>query len=116
MFPSTAERRNTGMGHAMTEKTFETALGTIRYWTNHVAQARETLVFLPGLTADHHLFDRQIEYFRGKYSLLVWDAPGHAASWPFQLDFELMDKAEWLDEILTREGFARPVIVGGFAP
>ena len=44
--------------------------------------------------------------------MFVWDAPGHAASWPFELTFTLMDKARWLDEILTREGFDAPVIVG----
>ena len=28
-----------------------------------------TLVFLPGLTADHRLFDKQIACFEGKYNL-----------------------------------------------
>lgn len=79
----------------MTEKTFETASGTIRYWTNEICPKRKTLVFLPGLTADHHLFDKQIEVFEKKYNLLTWDAPGHAASRPFRLDFSLMDKAAW---------------------
>ena len=36
-----------------------------------------TLVFLPSLTADHTLFDKQIEYFENKYNILVWDAQGH---------------------------------------
>ena len=27
-----------------------------------------TLVFLPGLTADHRLFDKQVEYFESKYT------------------------------------------------
>ena len=42
----------------------------------------------------------------------MWDAPGHAASWPFELNFTLEDKAQWLEEILQREGFRSPVIVG----
>ncbi len=70
------------------------------------------LVFLPGLTADHRLFEKQVEYFEGKYNVLVWDAPGHAASWPFSFNFDLMDKARWLDEILCMEGIDKPVIVG----
>ena len=70
------------------------------------------MVFLPGLTADHRLFDKQIVYFEGKYNVLVWDAPGHAASWPFAFDFVLMDKARWLDGILEQEGITKPVIVG----
>ena len=97
----------------MTEKTYATPCGDIRYWIDReAAEAFPQLVFLPGLTADHRLFDKQIEYFEGRYPVFVWDAPGHAASWPFALTFTLMDKARWLSEILDREGFDRPVIVG----
>ncbi len=96
----------------MTEKILETALGPIHYWMTDVVPARETLVFLPGLTADHHLFDKQIEAFEKEYNLLTWDAPGHAASRPFRLDFSLMDKAVWLHAILEREGLSRPVLIG----
>ncbi|MBR5343595.1 MAG: alpha/beta hydrolase [Oscillospiraceae bacterium] len=97
----------------MLEKTYETGRGTIHYWIGaEAAQAAPQLVFLPGLTADHRLFNKQVEYFEGKVPLFVWDAPGHAASWPFELDFRLADKARWLEEILRREGFDRPVIVG----
>ena len=80
----------------MTEKIFETASGKIHYWLNDIVPSRKTLVFLPGLTADHHLFDKQTEVFEMEYNLLTWDAPGHAASRPFRLDFSLMDKAVWL--------------------
>ena len=96
----------------MTEKTFETASGTIRYWVNDLDPARRTLVLLPGLTADHHLFDKQIEAFEKEYNLLTWDAPGHAASRPFRLDFSLMDKAVWLHAILKNENIAHPVLIG----
>ena len=97
----------------MVEKTYETGKGTIHYWTSaEVQRDWLTLVFLPGLTADHRLFEKQIEAFEGDYNIFVWDAPGHAASWPFVLDFTLMDKAAWLSEILTREGMDKPVIIG----
>ena len=95
----------------MIEKTLATRCGDIHYWIGE-GGADPALVLLPGLTADHRLFDRQIEYFEGKYRLMVWDAPGHAASWPFDFSFDLADKARWLDEILTREGMDAPVIVG----
>ena len=55
---------------------------------------------------------KQIVDFEGKYNVLVWDAPAHAASCPFAFDFDLMDKAMWLDGILEQEGITRPVIVG----
>ena len=96
----------------MLEKSHDTSRGAIRYWVDILPGDGPALIFLPGLTADHRLFDRQVEYFRGRYSLLVWDAPGHAASWPFTLDFTLMDKAVWLHEILQKEGIMRPVLIG----
>ena len=115
----------------MKEKLYETPLGTIHYWTNEVPEAvtgSETqtapapgtqpapssaaLVFLPGLTADHRLFEKQVEYFEDKCRILVWDAPEHAASWPFKPDFDLRDKARWVDEICQKEGIEAPIIVG----
>ena len=96
----------------MTEKILKTASGVIHYWTSESDPGKQTLVFLPGLTADHHLFDKQIEAFEKEFDLLTWDAPGHAASRPFRLDFSLMDKAVWLHEILKKEGISRPVLIG----
>ena len=97
----------------MTEKIYQTDHGPIHYWiSDHAANTERELVLLPGLTADHRLFDRQIAYFEGKYRLFVWDAPGHNVSYPFEMTFILEDKARWLDAILALEGFDNPVIVG----
>lgn len=97
----------------MEEKVFSTEKGGIHYWINREAAKKSPeLVFLPGLTADHRLFDKQIECFEGIYPVLVWDAPGHAASYPFDLSFNLEDKADLLDQILKEEGFDEPVIIG----
>ena len=97
----------------MKENIYKTPCGDIHYFVEKQAKDDKIqLVFLPGLTADHRLFEKQIEYFEGKYKVFVWDAPGHAASWPFSFDFTLMDKAKWLDEILIKEGFDKPVIIG----
>lgn len=77
-----------------------------------VLQEETALVFLPGLTADHRLFDKQVAHFKDKCRVLVWDAPAHGASWPFSFDFDLRDKAIWLDDIFQQEGIRRPIIVG----
>ena len=95
----------------MKGKTYRTDYGAIHYWVSTAGSGPE-LVFLPGLTADHRLFTRQIRYFIGKYRLFVWDAPGHAASYPFEMTFHLEDKARWLKEILDKEDFSDPVIIG----
>lgn len=94
------------------EKHFVTQKGTICYWVNELQHERQTVVFLPGLTADHHLFDAQLEFFEQKYNVFVWDAPAHAASVPFELSFSLDDKARWLHEILAAGNISRPIIVG----
>ena len=94
------------------QREYRTRCGVIHYWIRKEKGAKVTLVFLPGLTADHHLFDKQIAYFEGKYSVFVWDAPGHAASWPFDFTFDLFDKAKWLDEMLSAEGLGHPLIIG----
>lgn len=98
----------------MEEKTFDTPMGVIHYWTGGAEGDPEapTLALLPGLTADHRLFDRQVEGLRDRCRLIVWDAPGHGASRPFELGFGLPDKALWLKSILDREGAAAPVLVG----
>ncbi len=96
----------------MNEKGYSTDKGTIRYWVNNSAPSALTLVFLPGLTVDHRLFDKQVEFFEPRCGVFVWDAPGHAASRPFELSFTLADKARWLHEILAAEGIEHPILVG----
>ncbi len=91
---------------------YETPKGNIVYWMNDFLPARKTLVLLPGLTADHRLFNKQVSYFKDMYNLFVWDAPGHAASRPFELDFTLMDKTIWLHEILEKHEITQPILVG----
>ncbi len=97
----------------MQEHIYHTSSGDIHYWVSkHVVATAPALVFLPGLTADHRLFDKQVEHFAAHYSVLVWDAPGHGASRPFMLNFSLMQKASWLHAILRHEGITRPILIG----
>lgn len=97
---------------SMIEKIYRTEKGPIHYWISSMVDNGPSLIFLPGLTADHRLFEKQTEYFDGKYRMFVWDAPGHASSYPFQMNFSLADKAKWLDEIIELEGLNDPVIIG----
>ncbi len=97
----------------MIKKRLFTEKGNIVYWVNEKKENdKPELVFLPGLTADHRLFLKQIEHFKDEYSVFVWDAPGHNLSYPFEMNFSLADKAKWLNEILEKEGFKKPVIIG----
>lgn len=96
----------------MEHKQFPTPGGTIHYWVSGENPSAQWLVFLPGLSADHRLFEKQLEYFEGKVNCLVWDAPAHGQSRPFPMDFTMTDMADWLHEILQKENVEKPVLVG----
>ena len=96
----------------MNERSYSTDKGAIHYWVNELRPDAVTLAFLPGLTADHRLFDKQVGFFEPRCNVFTWDAPGHAASRPFELSFSLADKARWLHDILALEGVKNPVLVG----
>ena len=111
-------RRQVFVGVVMIEKTFQTPSGDVHYWVNVDSDAwvqaakQPALVLLPGLTADHRLFDKQVDEFAETHRVITWDAPGHLGSRPFALDFSLVDKARWVHDILQREGVKRFVLVG----
>ncbi len=97
----------------MIEKIYTTSRGAIHYWVSEKTDVTKfSLVFLPGLTTDHRLFEKQISYFENRYNIFVWDAPGHGASFPFRLTFSLADEARWLDKILCTEKMTKPIIIG----
>ena len=97
----------------MQKKTLETARGTIVHFASECPNAeRPWLVFLPGLTADHRLFEKQIEHFESRANCIVWDPPAHGLSRPFELGFTMDDMARWIHDILAAEGASRPVLIG----
>lgn len=64
----------------MLRKTYETELGSIVYFVSElVNETASWLVLLPGLTADHRLFEKQVEHFDGKVNVFVWDLPAQIA-------------------------------------
>ena len=97
----------------MLRKELATEKGTIVYYASErVDQTLPWLVFLPGLTADHRLFEKQIQFFCDKANCLTWDPPAHGESRPFELDFTMDDMAVWVHEILEAEGADHPILVG----
>lgn len=102
-----------GVHMALDEKRYETDSGTIVYWVSApVDPLKPWLVFLSGLTADHRLFDKQVDHFEGRANVLAWDAPNHGASRPFVPGWSLDDKAYWLKDIFDAEGVRRPILIG----
>ena len=94
----------------MIEKYVSSERGNTYYWMEK-RDSPFTLVFLPGLTANHHLFDHQTEVFSEQYSIVVWDAPAHGKSRPYR-DFSYHNAAEELKSMLDAEGVGRAVLIG----
>lgn len=98
------------MDNILLEKSILSENGRTFYWT---AQTNKevTLVFLPGLTANHILFEKQILYFYDKYNILVWDCPCHGKSRPYK-NFNYLNISRELNTILEAEGSEKVVIIG----
>ena len=100
----------------MKEHIYHTLTGEIHYWTHRTLTEQNPsnlwLIFLPGLTVDHRLFEQQLAAFQEKYHCLVWDAPAHGASRPFTLHFTLDDLAQYLHDILQAELIENFILIG----
>ena len=56
----------------MLEQIYRSCRGNVHYWISEsIVPNTKTLVLMHGLTADHTLFDKQLEYFAGKYNLIA---------------------------------------------
>lgn len=67
---------------------------------------------IPGLTADHNLFESQIQYFSDKVNFMVWDAPGHGESRPWTKTCEIDEMADLLFKIIELEDIEQPILIG----
>lgn len=95
----------------MQHKTILAQGGTVHYWIDRGENMADCIVFTHGVTADHTMFEKQISYFSGRYTLILWDVPMHGASRPYQ-QFSYRDTAEILHSILQKEGIEQTFLVG----
>ena len=96
----------------MEKRCIESEHGTIWYWVyrNNNPNAK-WIVFTHGLTADHTMFDRQVEYFKKAYSIITWDLPLHGESISYS-HFTYANTARELNTILETEKIERAILVG----
>ncbi len=100
------------IGKTMQEKILSTEYGDVHYWISEdYAAERLSLFFLHGLTASHKLFSKQIEYYKGKYNLLTWDAPAHGRSRPYK-NFTYEKAAVAAKRILDDNNISQAVFIG----
>lgn len=95
----------------LTERYVESPRGRTYYWIARGVPGGRCLVLTHGLTANHEMFDPQVERFAGEHTLLLWDVPLHGKSRPYR-EFSYKNAAAELYAILQQEGIARAVLLG----
>lgn len=85
--------------------------GVVHYWIDRAEDCQNCLVFSHGVTADHTMFEKQINYFSGQYTLLLWDIPMHGLSRPYA-GFSYRETAKILYDILIQEKIKTVFLVG----
>ena len=94
----------------MLHKIIKAQGGIVHYFTNNI-ENRTTLFFCHGLTADHTIFEKQYEYFKDKYNLILLDIPMHGLSYPYK-NFSYKDCADIIHSILIKENIDEVIMLG----
>ena len=96
----------------MEHKTIKGIVGEVHYWISRASHSTdEAIVFTHGLTADHTMYEKQVDFFRNEYTLIVWDVPMHGLSVPYK-DFSYANTARDLNSILQQENIEKVSLVG----
>ena len=92
----------------MIENSYKTSCGCIHYFVNIIDKQKITLVFLPGLTADHRLFEKQIEYFEKRQNgFISIDSAPLQKSYMTAMEIWLLERAEPLYKIYPWKALLR---------
>ena len=96
----------------MEHKQISSPRGTVHYWLNRTdGKGHPCLVFTHGLTANHTMFEKQVEHFAETHTVLTWDVPLHGLSRPYT-DFSYRNTAKDLNAILEAESINEVILVG----
>lgn len=96
----------------MEHKFVESERGRVHYWISFSEKSEaKTIVFTHGLTASHEMFDKQVEFFKKDFNIILWDVPMHGMSRPYK-DFSYENTARELFNILEKEHIEKVVLVG----
>ena len=96
----------------MIEKIFHSESGKVYYWISDTIKKESlSLFFIHGLTASHELFVNQVGYFEKEYNVIVWDAPAHGMSRPYD-NFSYEKAANDAVGILNENEIESAVFIG----
>ena len=86
--------------------------GKVHYWISRPNNnSKGALVFTHGLTANHTMYERQVEYFKNDYVVITWDVPLHGLSIPYK-EFSYEITARDLNSILLQESIGKVCLIG----
>ncbi|MBO5069796.1 MAG: alpha/beta hydrolase [Roseburia sp.] len=85
--------------------------GSVHYWISRKEGVSDCIVFTHGVTANHTMFEKQVDHFADHYTVLLWDVPMHGFSRPYE-NFSYRDTAEVLHAILKKENIEKVILVG----
>lgn len=93
-------------------KQLESNNGCVHYWISRNCNPNAIcILFTHGLTANHTMFEKQVEYFEASYTVITWDVPLHGLSRPYQ-NFSYENTAKELKAILNKENVKKVILVG----
>lgn len=96
----------------MEKKYIQSEQGRVYYWIDkNKDKSAKCIVFTHGLTANHSMFEKQVEYFSKEYTVITWDVPLHGLSRPYS-NFSYHNTALELKAILDKENIEEVVLVG----
>lgn len=96
----------------MNHRTISGLGGTVHYWISRPENTcKGAIVFTHGLTADHTMYEKQIEFFKDEYTIITWDVPLHGLSMPYE-GFSYERAAKDLHTILEQEAIEKVFLVG----
>ncbi|WP_061995156.1 alpha/beta hydrolase [Clostridium sp. ATCC 25772] len=96
----------------MEHKIIKSERGITHYWINrNLDKNARCIVFTHGLTANHMMFEKQVEYFSKEYTIITWDVPLHGESRPY-INFSYENTAIELKSILDAENIKKVILVG----
>lgn len=83
----------------------------IAYYIDDTAN-KDWLVFVHAAFVDHRMFDKQYNYFSGKYNLLAIDILGHGNSIRTRKGDSIEKMADWIDLIFQKHNISAAHFIG----
>ncbi len=83
----------------------------IAYYVDDSAD-KDWIVFVHAAFVDHRMFDKQYDYFSGKFNLLAIDILGHGNSVRTRKGDSVEKTAEWIDRIFIKHSISAAHLVG----